>query len=154
MKNLKTDIKQVERLCRGNKQAVDWILLGSNYIHEIDDLIDEDVPKADRLAAAQRACRIGAIAIQLYSHPFYLCYGAALGAAMLVNTNNYADSVLWEDSKTPWQHSFSDWARHGWLDVILLVAYLCGGYENMRNESLELRTVSYADHHDDCGQPV
>jgi hypothetical protein len=152
MNNRTTDHAQIVRLCRGNTEALEWIEIGRRYVHEIDDLIDEDVPRGDRRAAAERACRIGALAIQLYSHPFFLKHGAALSQAMLTNTNNYADSVRWEESGTKWQREFSDWARHGWLDVALLVAYICGGYENMRNESAELRAVSYSDHHDDGGK--
>lgn len=152
MSNDTLNHEQVVRLCRGNIEAIDWIQIGHRYIHEIDDLIDEDLPQANRVRGAERVCRIGAIAIQLYTHPFFIKNGAALSQAMLTNTNNYADSVRWEQSEIPWQRNFSDWARHGWIDVALIVAYICGGWENMRNEAAELRALSYIDHHDDRGK--
>lgn len=152
MTNSELDNKQLIRLCNGNEEAMQWIQLGRIYCHEIDDLIDVDVPKADRLSAAERACFIGYLAKELYTHPFFLKNSAALGQAMINNTNNYADSVRWEGSSIGWQRNHSDWARHGWLDVCLVVAFICGGYQNMRNESAELRTVAYVDHHDESGK--
>ncbi len=151
MTNDSLDHKQVERLCCGDPVAMHWIQLGHRYIHDLDDLIDVDIPNADQVTGAERVCRIGALAIELYTHPFFVKNGAALSQAMITNTNNYADSVRWEKSKVPWQRGFSDWARHGWIDVALVVAYICGGYANMRNESAELRALSYADHHDGKG---
>lgn len=141
------DSSAVVRLCKGNAEAFEWIQIGRIYCHEIDDLIDEDVPKANRISAAQRACRIGALALQLYTHPFFLKNMPALRAAMMLNTSNYLDSVEWEEASSEWQRHFSDWARHGWVQVVLVVAEICGGYENMRNESQELTTMAYANHH-------
>lgn len=151
MNNQTVDRNSLLRLCNGNVEAVEWLQLGRIYCHEIDDLIDEDVPAAARARAAERACRIGAMALRLYSHPFFQKNIQALGYAMMINTINYADSVAWEDSKTDWQKSYSDWARHGWLDVALVVASICGGYDVARNESRELRAVAYADHHSKTG---
>lgn len=151
MTNLESDQEQIVRLCRGNKEAIHWIQLGRRYVHEIDDLIDEDIPNANRTMGSERVCRIGALALELYTHPFFVRNSTMLATAMLTNTNNYADSVMWEKSKHQWQSGFSDWARHGWLSVVLVVAYICGGYSNMRSESAELWALAYADHHDEKG---
>lgn len=139
------DRETVIRLCQGNKEALDWIQLGRMYVHEIDDLIDEENTK---LARAEQVCKIGALALCLYTHPFFLKNMAVLRSAMMLNTNNYLDSVQWENSEMEWRKQFSDWARHGWIDIVLVVAEICGGYTNMRNESMELRTMSYLAHHD------
>ena len=144
------DRNSLLRLCNNNPEAVEWIQLGRVYCHEIDDLVDEDSGKS-KADIAERACRIGAMALQLYSHPFYQKHTQALGHAMLVNTINYADSVGWEGSKVEWQRSYSDWARHGWISVALVVASICGGYDCARNESKELWTLAYVDHHSKTG---
>lgn len=153
MTNDGIDQAQILRMCRGNEEAYQWIQLGRRYVHEIDDLLDNDVPKADRFSATERVSRIGILAIELYTHPFFVKHSQALGAAMVSITNSYTDSVHWEKSGTKWKANFSDWARHGWIDVCLLVAYICGGHQNMRNESAELRAIAFADHHDEHGQP-
>lgn len=143
---------QVVRLCNGNHEALQWIQIGRQYVHEVDDLIDIDLPASDIAKGAERMCKIGALAIELYAHPFFAKHSAALGQAMVINTNNYADSVLWEKSEIKWRRDYADWARHGWIDVLLVVAYICGGYEHMRNESQALRSISYDDHHDETGR--
>lgn len=141
MRNDTLDHNQCLRICCGNESAISWIVLGHAYVHEIDDLIDED-------HTGERVCRVCALALQLYTHPFFMAHQATLASAMMVITNSYADSVRWE-KETDWKAGFSDWARHGWIDVVLLVAFLCGGYQHMRNQSLELRSQSYHDHHHD-----
>lgn len=146
--------EQCIRLCRGNKEAMQWLQLGRLYCHEIDDLIDADIPNSDRANGAERMCRIGAMALDLYTHPFFVAHSAALSTAMRLNTANYADSVLWEKSQIEWQRQFSDWSRHGWINVILVVAAICGGYPNMRAESAELWEYAYVEHHDEKGQAV
>ncbi len=123
--------------------------MGRMYVHEIDDLVDEELTK---LQVAEKVCTIGALALDLYTHPFFLKHSAVLRSHMLLNTNNWLDSVNCE-SEPGWKQGFSDWARHGWVDLVLVVAEICGGYAGMRNESMELRTMSYMAHHDQ-GKPI
>lgn len=144
------DSAAVLRLCNGNEEAMEWVQLGRRYCHEIDDLIDETIPKADARGGLERVCRIGVMAMQVYTHPFFLKHREALSAAMMLNTVNYRDSVLCE-AGADWRGQFSDWARHGWIDVVLLVGLICGGYETVINESLALREVAYTLHHDSAG---
>lgn len=151
MTHRELDAQSVARLCNGNTEAFEWIQMGRLYCHAIDDLIDETVPKGDRMEAATQVCRIGAMALRLYTHPFFLKNHQALTSVMMVNTINYRDSVLWENSTVEWQRQFSDWGRHGWTDVALVVGELCGGYDAISNESLEIRTTSYVNHHDKRG---
>lgn len=153
MDNRRLDHTAVHRLCNGNREALEWVQLGRIYMHEGDDLIDEDVLAGDKVAAAKRAARLGAMALRLYTHPFFLKNIDALKHAMLRNFHNYRDSVIWENSDVEWQRQFSDWARHGWLEVCMTVGEICGGYDNVANESLELRTMSYVEHHSGKGEP-
>lgn len=152
MTHCEADQQALLRLTNGNAEAQEWIQLGRLYIHEADDLIDEDVAAGNVRSAADRACRLGAMALDLYTHPFFLKNMAALKYAMLRNLHNYRDSVTWENSVVQWQNQFSDWARHGWLDVCITVGDICGGYDNTCNETLEMRALSYADHHKETGE--
>lgn len=154
MTHQELDHAAVIRLVNGNMEALDWIQIGRRYIHEGDDLIDIDVANGDTRSAAIRSCRLGAMCLELYTHPFFIKNMAALKYAMLRNLHNYKDSVLCEDSKVPWQKQFSDWARHGWLDVCLTVGDICAGFDNTSNESLEMRALSYAEHHSESGKAV
>lgn len=152
MNHQKLDHQSVLRLCANSPEAIDFINLGRQYIHEGDDLIDIDVAKGDVRGAAERSCRLGAMALTLYTHPFFIKNMPALKYAMLRNLHNYRDSVLFEGSKVPWQQQFSDWARHGWLDVCITVGDICAGYDNTCNETLEMRALSYVEHHSETGE--
>lgn len=144
----------VRRILCNNVEALHWVQVGRLYIHLIDDVIDEDLPAANRLNGARRMCKIGAMAIDLYTHPFFVKHWAALKHAMHNCTHLYAESIEWEKSGVAWQKSFSDWARHSWIDVLLVVAEICGGYENRVEAAKELRAMSYLDHHDEQGEAV
>lgn len=151
------DKNALARTCCGNLEAMEWINLGRIYVHLIDDIIDEDIPAANRVSGAERVCAMGAIAIKLYTHPFFLKNKDALAQAMMTCTNTFADSVAWENSDEEWKRGFSEWGSHSWIEVILVVANICGGlrgYEHMRAISAELRVVSYVDHHDKKGGRV
>lgn len=152
MTNQTLDQMQLLRLCCGNTEAVQWLSIGHAYIHEIDDLIDEDIPRKSP-GTVERIGRIGMLALQLYTHPFFLRYSGALSAAMITNCNLYMDSVRWEKSDVPWQRNFSAWARHGWVDVALLVGFLCAqpgrdpsAFAHLRREAKEIRHSSQHDH--------
>ena len=154
MTHQQLDHQSVVRLCNGNAEALSWIDLGRRYIHEGDDLIDIDVANQDVPGAAERSCKLGAMALELYTHPFFLKHWPALKYAMLRNLHNYRDSVLLGDSGQEWQRQFSDWARHGWLDVCITVGDICAGYEQTCNETLEMRALSYVDHHNEKGKEI
>lgn len=146
------DNQAVNRLCNNNQEALHWIQIGRQYVHESDDLIDVDVARSDKRGAVIRACRLGALALELYTHPFFLKNIAALKYAMLRNIHAYRDSVLFEGSSVPWQQQFSDWARHGWLEVCTTVGDICAGYDHTANETLEMRAVAFSDHHNEAGK--
>lgn len=152
MNHQELDHNAVIRLCNGDQMALDWVQLGRLYCHAIDDLIDEDLTKGNAVTGAERACKIGAMALQLYTHPFFLRHAAVLRSHMMLNTLTYADSVRWENDKEEWKRQFSDWFRHGWVQVCLVVGELCGGYDNARSVSTEMWTMAYANHHKPTGE--
>lgn len=156
MQHQQLDNDAVVRLCNGDAVALDWVQLGRRYVHELDDLRDEDLPNANVAGGTERICRIGAMAIKLFSHPFWLRNHQALASHMMINTIQYADSCRWESAREDWKREFSDWNRHGWLNVCLAVGVICHGgeYEPARAESAEMWTIAYRDHHDVNGNPV
>jgi len=154
MTHQQLDNDAVVRLCNGDAVALDWVNLGRQYCHLIDDLVDEDLPRANVAGGGERTCKIGALALELYSHPFWMRHWQALKPAMMLNTIKYADSLRWENGKEEWQRQYSDWARHGWLEVCMIVGTLCGGYDCARNESAEMIAVAWQNHHDVNGKPV
>lgn len=140
----------LHRLCHGNMEAMDWVQRGAAYVHLADDQVDDGA--INQVQAARRACRLGAMALELYTHPFFIRNMSALKHAMLNNLHLYELSVAWEHSDVPWQHSFSDWARHGWLQTCMVVGDICGGYDSTAAEAQEMMAMAYANHHDNSGK--
>ena len=127
----------VRRACLNNEEAMQFLLLWSNYVHGIDDLVDEKTDAEFRIGLFIQA-------LELYNHPFYLKHRLTLNPIIVLVTNLYADSVAWEQSAEAWQQAFSDHARHAGAEMVLAVAGIVGGYPHMRRLSAETRAVNWS----------
>lgn len=134
-----------DRICGGNESAKDFLIKWSTYVHKIDDIEDEETTSDFRMG-------VFALAIEIYSHPFYLANLHRLKQVALNCTNAYADCLKWEKSEIPWQREFADHYRHFGCEMPLAVASIVGGFEAMRGVSMEFRTACYVDHHDPEGR--
>lgn len=155
-----SDAKLYERrtllnLTCGNEEAASWIVLGREYIHLYDDIIDENLlGNGDKNQGVQRLIRLAAMAIELYTHTWFKKNSLLLSSVMMISNLHFSDSVEWEKSDIPWQRQCSDWFRHGWLDAVMLTAYLCGGYEHASKHSKCFKQIAWEQHHDEKGNPV
>lgn len=138
-------IKELLRLCRGDKEAVEWCMLHEKYAHALDDMVDQDKGYDPNEFALLCMC--------LYSHRFYQRNSAVLSTVMRLAHNNWLDANEWEKSDKPWQQLEADTLRHCGADVIRVVIDLCGGWDAMREISPVLRIIAYDDHHDEQGKP-
>jgi hypothetical protein len=142
------DLAALKRATRGNEEAMSWLGLWRDYVHRIDDIIDGDD------AGSEAVLKAFALAVDLYTHPFFLKNALRLKQLVLNCTNAYADSVAWEKSKEAWQQNFSDHYRHFGAEMVLAVATICGGYDHARSISLELRTICWMEHHTKEGKVI
>lgn len=151
------DVRLVERICRRpagpDSEAMDFLANHwAPYCHQVDDIIDGERTAAEEILATF------ALAITLYSHPFYLRHVSALRQVALNITSMYADSVRWEraDGQPPasWQEHWADHHRHAGLEMVVAVATICGGYLHARALLPELRTMAWHEHHDTEGRPA
>lgn len=138
----------VKRICNGNTEAEQWIQLMRLYVHLIDDIIDEDLVKLDRARGAKRICQMGVMALSLFTAPFFLKNSAALSTIITSMTVAYWDSVGWE-AETGWKRDCSNWIRHGHIEVCIIIACICGGYEHATSVSKELRQLAHELHQGD-----
>lgn len=146
------DIEVVQRVCLGVTEAGEFLRLWSPYVHAIDDIMDEKVSK-------QFILRTFAMAIPLYSHPFYLRYLPELSMVAKLVTNAYCDVVDWESSDEKWKKEFVDVYRHFGQEMQLSVAAICARikgiseHDHLRTISQEGRTMSFFQHHSPDGTP-
>lgn len=149
MTRRKMDSDLIERVCCGNRDAVDFLARHwSRYVHEIDDIIDGERPAAEDILATF------ALAVEVFSHPFYLTNLAQLKRLVLIINSTYADAVAWETSGEAWKRDFADHHRHVGMDMVVAVAQICGGYEHGRRISQEQRAICFHDHHDRTGKII
>lgn len=130
--------------------ALLWVLAYSSYVHSIDDIIDGDntdpmfILKTFELAA------------MLYSNNWYLKHIHFLYSLVIMASNTYMDSVIFEQDKTApvWKKKVSDALRQTGNEVILQCIQIVGGIEARREASLKLREISWRTHHLADGTPV
>jgi hypothetical protein len=135
-------------LTKGNQKAADFLHKWKAYVHGIDDIVDGDIKTAEETIA------VFMHAAFLYADPFYLEHLPRLHQIVVNCTNAYADSVAWEKSEVEWQRNFSDHFRHFAAEMVLAVAFICGGYHHMRQVSLLIRLACWEEHHDETGGPI
>ena len=149
------DKQNLLELTCGNEEAADWIIMGREYIHLYDDIVDENmIPGGDLEQGKIRVLRMAGLALELYTHKWFQRNALLLSPVMLMANFHYADSVEWEKSDVAWKRQASDWYRHGWLDAVLLTAYLCGGYDHASKMSKAFKQIAWSQHHDENGNPV
>lgn len=147
------DVRLIERICRrrdgmADPEAMDFLAnYWARYCHEVDDIVDGDRPGKEELLETL------ALAIELYSHPFYLKHLSDLRRAARNVTGMYANTVAWEKSLQEWERTWADMHRHCSLEMVLAVAEICGGYRHRRILEPELRRMAYWEHHDAEGKP-
>lgn len=142
--------KTISRACLGNEEAMHWLNMWGTYVHAIDDIEDTKTDAEFRL-------KTFALAVELYTHPFFLKNIDRLKQIVLSCTNAFADSVEWEKSDEEWKRNFADHYRHFGVEMVLAVAGICAGpraYEHMRSISLEYRTICWCEHHTQDGKAV
>lgn len=132
----------------GNRTALEFLVMWHEYLHEIDDLID------NKVTDPQQWIRAFANANLVYSHDFYTAYARDLRLIVMIATNAYADSVAWESVGVEWQRQWADISRHAGLEMVFAVAVICGGYDKMRAISAPLKEFAHKCHHDEEGKPI
>ena len=142
------DEKELSWITNSNESAASFVKSWKGYVHGIDDIIDGETKSAEGILT------VFMHAAFLYSHPFYLENLGSLKQLVVNCTNAYADTVAWERDATPWKRSFADHYRHFAVEVIIAVAFICGGYEHMREVSKYLRTLCWTEHHDAKGESI
>ena len=111
-----------------------------DYCHLIDDL-------ADGHALPEQAVRMGALAVTLYSLPFYRRHADRLQVVVLLVTNAFADSLELEQRPEPYARRLASVMRHAGGDLVRAVALICGGYDHLRRISPRLHLLGLRDQH-------
>lgn len=121
--------------------AIEWLDMVGNYFSAVDDIVDEDAPKAAIIKATF-------MAFEVYNHPFWITNREKLGSVIITASITYGDTVKWESEKG-WKLNYADALRHAGQDLLRLVVYHVAGYDKIAELSPLLREVTYERHKND-----
>lgn len=122
----------LDQLFVGKPEAWQFLQLHTQYVHTIDDLIDETFQK-------ERLLRAMYIASLLYSSDYFVRNRSNLLPIEHTVLNTYADSVDWENSPEERKQKAADVMRHAQQEMIFAVIRLEFGYDTLRQWSIKLR---------------
>ena len=124
----------------GNLDALHFLGTWNAYCHAVDDLVDK--PET----SAESKVQTFVLANIVYSTKFYQSHAAELQIPVILLSNAYADSVDWCNAPEHTKRQAADILRFSGNEMILAVAFICGGWQLVRKLSPQLRVVSFQAH--------
>jgi hypothetical protein len=146
-------IKWNKALCGGDDDAMQFNDLWYRYCHGIDDLIDTMEDGRPKMNADQ-ILELFITAAFLYNCPFYRKHREYLFTTVMLVTNSFGDSVLWEKSPLSRRRIMADCLRTCGDEMYYMVALICGGWKHMRNVSPAIRERDWLGQHDMKDNPT
>lgn len=139
---------EVKALCKGNGQAIHFCSLWFLYCHRIDDLIDNRTGVTNDEILEMLLC-----AAAIYNCDFYIANRQMLYPIVLMVTNQFADSVAWENDSVEHRRKMADVLRCCGNEMFFAVAMLVGGWGHVRIWSPKIRERDWLLQHDEKGNP-
>lgn len=138
---LTNDIREI---FNSHPAATQFVLMWTDYVHYIDDLVDGDVE-----LNPENIIGLAAKAITIHSTEFFRQYAHILSVVELLINSAYADSVVWEKSTEEWKKIASDTIRHEGLNMFFTVVMIIAGRDKMRSISARMREYTHFKHIND-----
>lgn len=135
-----------------NADAILWLLGYGIYVHAIDDIIDEEIPKDS--IKNEFILKNFEFAETIYTNIYYLKNLHKLRPLVKLASNTYMDAVQMEKSNEKWKRNYADILRTMGNELILAVIEIERGLNVRREASMELRELSYKTHHTQFGAPI
>src|SRR5512139_967259 len=134
-------LNDINEIFSNYPDARQFVLLWTDYVHYIDDLVDGDIKVNSETLIA-----MAAKASVLHSNNFWRTHGHLLNLVELLINNSYADSVVWEKSEEEWKKQASDVIRHEGLNMFFTVVLIIGGRDKLRHISSRMREYTHFKH--------
>ncbi len=130
-------VHEAMRLCaNGNEAAWNYLSIIAGSARLIDDLVDE--PKKWVREKSYRLAQL--LLVDLPSNVFFHTHKSTLLPLHLTSLNAWIDSNDWMEKDTT-RRNYALVIRDQLTELALLVAYLTGGNDHMRNISLKVREL-------------
>jgi len=120
----------------GNQDAWNYLFIIARALRIIDDLVDEP----EKVTVEDKYKLADLLLVALPSNPFFIAHRLSLVPLHLTSVNAWIDSNDWmEKDKT--RKNYALVIRDQITELVLLVAYITGGSDHLRNISLKVREL-------------
>ena len=127
----------IEKITCGNRDASVFLWRFWCFMHAFDDLVDKDKPVSPEEAVRELVLFLNEISF----NPFYAANKASLFSFIAMVGNRAITGDQWRESGNEQQKAASPAVRCGDLDLYAHIAFLCGGWDHMRNLDPEIRVI-------------
>ena len=120
----------------GNQDAWNYLFIIARALRIIDDLVDEP----EKVTVEDKYKLADLLLVALPSNSFFAAHRLSLVPLHLTSVNAWIDSNDWmEKDKT--RKNYALVIRDQITELVLLVAYITGGSDHLRNISLKVREL-------------
>ncbi len=127
-------------VCQGNQDAIEFCLAFLEWVHLIDDFIDQDKLLNNPEVVMRTNLRM---AVVLSMNPFYQQFKAQLLPLMVAGVKAFADSLEWVNREDVRDRLSSEVLKSNYQEVFWYVAFLIGGYGHMDAMTKKYRHYNY-----------
>jgi hypothetical protein len=127
----------IEKITCGNRDASVFLWRFWCFMHAFDDLVDKDKPVSPEEAVRELVLFLNEISF----NPFYAANKASLFSFIAMVGNRAITGDQWREGGNEQQKAASPAVRCGDLDLYAHIAFLCGGWDHMRNLDPEIRVI-------------
>lgn len=134
---------ELGELFKSKQDAWQFLLMYLEYVHIIDDCVDEE-KSVDRI---EQLTKFAAI---VFNSVYWRKWGTQLYITERLTHNVYFDSVVWENAEEAWKIRDSKVMNQRGYDMLFAVILIEFGEEELKKWSLKFRDYSHRaqDHHE------
>lgn len=125
--------------CNGNRDAEKFCDAFVRWVHWIDDTRDRD----HFWSAAETATVNLEAALAFSENPFFQTYKSVLAPLIVQSCRAWVDSEEFAGRESEQDRHASDVMKSFYHDVVWHVAFICGGWEHMREVTARCREYDY-----------
>lgn len=135
--------EQIKVMFKDNPSAFSFVCKYIEYIHLIDDVVDEEKNTETVLRMTQKA-------FEVFNHDYWLKWRQSLLIVERLVHNVYRDSTNWENSPEEWKKRDAKVMNQRGYDVLFAVILIEFGEDKLNEFSLLFREYSHKNqnHHE------
>lgn len=128
--------ERIKVIFKDNLLAFNFLCKYIEYIHLIDDCVDEEKD-------IKRIKKLTQLAFEVFNHEYWLKWRLSLVVVERLAHNVYYDSVLWENEKEEWKKRDAKVMNQRGYDILFAIILIEFGEDKLNEFSLQFREYSH-----------